>query len=197
MSVCQTASKIVACWSERTLTLYFSTKLLCSETWLATGKRKIISYWAASPSFIEEACHWLLRVPPFWIWFLSLLRTSLIHNGLFLYLHFDWLSSRKRLFVIGCKGHLLKWQRPLLTAATPPCQALLRCIILIGCGGSHLIGPIHMLLFPFCMGKKEKTYGRIPAHCFQEQFYACMTESMSVSNSGHASKNFDIFQNWH
>lgn len=165
----------MACWSERKLTLYFSTKLLCSDTLLATGKRKIVSYWVASPSIMEKACHWLPLGCPGFRHFGS------NSHPLAHWLDPQWIVSVLAFRLVECSKKLIRywlqgWQRPLLTAATPPCQALLRCIILIGCRRSHLIGQIHMLLFLY--GKKSME--AIPAHCFQEQFYACMTESMSV-----------------
>lgn len=70
----------------------------------------------------------------------------------------QWIVCVLAFRLVECSKKLIRywlqgWQRPLLTAATPPCHALLRCIILIGCRRSHLIGQIHMLLFPSCMEK--------------------------------------------
>ncbi len=61
VSVYQTASKIVACWSEQQLTTVLITKLLWAAIWLATRANKLSSYWAFDLSIIERpdtACNW-------------------------------------------------------------------------------------------------------------------------------------------
>lgn len=88
MSVYQTASKIVACWSERKLTTVLQHK--------APRRQDLIGHWTKENSFplgglaVNHRRSLLLVAiwgpgPPFWLKLPSVLRTGLIHNGECLY----------------------------------------------------------------------------------------------------------------